>query len=514
MPDWTYHPLRPIASGLLGQRRASRWAFAGAALLARTAFGRGLIRTVGGTRPPAEAARVVAGLRCPAPVAVRVGVAAAERALRVLPALGAGLIEIGPVGPADEPLLRAVLARRPPGVPVVLRPAEGYDPAGLAPLVDLVAVDGVGVAVDGPDAALLRLDAGADLVAVTAADLIAHGPGLPARITEAVVARGHPAPRDTWRANPRSWPAWAWAALVAAGMICGGLGAAAITLGPVLLWYDTGYLGDGVADLHRINARLVGFLEHDRITLAGTMVSLGVLYAALANGIRLGWDWARTALLVSGLVGFPTLFYFLAFGFVEPLHAALTVILLPMFVAAVWRRPPRRWRIAPDGPEPLRRRALVGQFLLVVVGVGVAGAGVVISAVGLTEVFVPSDLVFLRATRDGLHAANDRLVGFIAHDRAGFGGVLMAAGVVIVWSVAHGWRRGARWLWWGLAVSAAAAWLPALVIHLVVGYTDFLHLLPVFVGLGLSAVALALARPYLCARPGPGPGSAPSPASR
>ncbi|BAX99081.1 hypothetical protein MSTE_03783 [Mycobacteroides stephanolepidis] len=35
-----------------------------------------------------------------------------------------------------------------------------------------------------------------------------------------------------------SWPAWIWGALVGLGLIAAGIGAAAISLGPVLLWFD------------------------------------------------------------------------------------------------------------------------------------------------------------------------------------------------------------------------------------------------------------------------------------
>ncbi|MBG0831557.1 hypothetical protein HS041_27875 [Planomonospora sp. ID67723] len=124
------------------------------------------------------------------------------------------------------------------------------------------------------------------------------------------------------------------------------------------------------------------------------------------------------------------MFYFLGTGFVEPLHTAVTVVLFPMFLLATWRRPmPPRWRIRPEGPERLRRRALVGQLLMIAVGLGLFAGGAVVSVVGLTGVFVPTDLTFLGTDADRLHAVNPRLLPFVAHDRAGFGGTLMAAGV-------------------------------------------------------------------------------------
>ncbi len=76
----------------------------------------------------------------------------------------------------------------------------------------------------------------------------------------------------------------------------------------------------------------------------------------------------------------------------------------------------------------------------------------------------------------------------------------MAAAAAIALLALWGWRRGDSWVWWTLALAAAAGFVPALVVHGVIGYTDFWHLAPVYVGVVLTAVALVLSRPYLCAR--------------
>ncbi|MDT9689078.1 hypothetical protein Q5762_12140 [Streptomyces sp. P9(2023)] len=350
-------------------------------------------------------------------------------------------------------------------------------------------------------AAAATLDEPGAVVLARPGVLVEAGPGWFARVTEAATPTA-PAPglRDAGR-DPRRWPAWVWALLVGLGMIGGGLGAAAITLGPVLLRYDRDYLGMTLHDLHAANHHLVHFLQHDRITMAGTMVSIGALYTGLAvGGIRRGWPWARETYLLSGAIGFPTLFYFLVTGFVEPLHTATTLVLFPMFVAAVRRRPhtPRR-NPMPEGPERERRRALVGQLLLIVTGAGLFVGGAVISTVGLTGVFVPTDLVFLGADTQTLEAVNPRLVPFVAHDRAGFGGALMSAAVAITLLSAWGWRRGESWVFWTLSTAAAFGFLPAVVVHAAIHYTDFLHLAPVYVGIATTATGLLLARPYLCA---------------
>ena len=69
----------------------------------------------------------------------------------------------------------------------------------------------------------------------------------------------------------------------------------------------------------------------------------------------------------------------------------------------------------------MRRRALWGQLLMIGVGGGLTVAGVVISSVGFTSVFVPTDLDFMGTHADHLRAADPHLLPFIAHDRAGSG---------------------------------------------------------------------------------------------
>jgi hypothetical protein len=158
--------------------------------------------------------------------------------------------------------------------------------------------------------------------------------------------------------------------------------------------------------------------------------------------------------------------------------------------------------LLPDWTERLRRRALTGQLLIIVTGVGLFVGGVVVSVVGLTDVFVAADLGFLDTHAGPLVEANPRLLPFIAHDRAGFGGALAAAALAIITLSAWGWRRGNGWVWWTLAGAAAAGFVPAVMVHMTIGYTDTTHLAPVYAGIAFTAVSLTLARPYLCARPG------------
>ncbi|WP_433201800.1 hypothetical protein ACQP1G_10985 [Nocardia sp. CA-107356] len=497
MPDWTYHPLRPIANALVGEHRAQRMALRLlAGLVALPQGGRVISRVFDHPALPAEWVE-----RFGATVPVEV----VRDAIRVLPVQGAGVVEVGPVGRADiAAVCAAALDRRCRVVALVTDPEVG---AELEPHVDQVIIDAPADRhyLTEPDiaAAVTALADPTRTVLATPEVLIAAGPNWFNRVIEAAQPATPPPPtlRDV-PLDPRRWPAWLWGVLVGIGMIVAGIGAAAITLGPVLLWYDRDYLGTDVEGLHRINHHLVHFLQHDRITMAGNMIAIGVLYTGLAwGGIRLGRVWARNAYLLSGLIGFPTLFYFLVIGFVEPLHVLAAVVLFPMFLLAVWHKPTtRHWTVPPQCPERVRRRALVGQLVMIATGVGVFIGGVVISTVGLTFVFVPTDLRFLDTDAATLRAANSHLLPFVAHDRAGFGGALMATAVAIVLLGLWGWRQGEAWVWWTLLGATVAGSASALVIHFFIHYTAFIHLLPVYFGSAALAVALMLGRPYLMYR--------------
>jgi hypothetical protein len=505
VPDWTYVPLRRPMAALLGEQRSRRAALHALAVLAGAPGGHRVVRTFVGRRPPAPGA-TVAGLRISPPVGAVVPPASAADAVRALPPLGSGVVVVSPVGPGDVGTVRdaadgrrcAVVVRTgPEDVEAVTAALQGHVDAVLTTDVDgLVEVREPRVR----DAAAVVAGGGVPLA--SPAVLVATGPGWFGRVLDDALQPG-PEPGLHPGTDPRRWPGWWWGVLMGAGLVVAGLVAAWITLGAVLLPYDVAYLGLGLAELRAVDGELVPFLQHDRITMAGALVATGTLYMALAvGGMRRGQLWARDAYLVSGVIGFPTTLYALALGFVEPLHALATAVLLPLFVLAVTAPlpKPRRPRV-PDGADPERRRALVGQLLMVLIGGGLFVGGVTISLIGLTGVFVDSDLRFLGVTGSALADTNPRLLPFVAHDRAGFGGLLMAGGAAIALLAAWGWQRGEAWVWWALLVAAVAGFAPTVAVHHAIGYTDVGHLAPVYAAAAVTALSLAWARPYLRARP-------------
>ena len=121
-----------------------------------------------------------------------------------------------------------------------------------------------------------------------------------------------------------------------------------------------------------------------------------------------------------------------------------------------------------------------------------------ISSIGVTRVFVPEDLAFMRTTAEQLRSANPQLVPLVAHDRATFGGMLLAAGWAFLLPALLGFRRGSAWLWWTMLIAGVSAYAAAIGVHFAVGYTDYMHLLPANSGLALFLLGLVFSRAYLC----------------
>jgi dihydroorotate dehydrogenase len=381
---------------------------------------------------------------------------------------------------------------------------------------------------DDPLSALELLAAGANAVQIDAA-LAFAGPGLPKRINDAVLfARCHSplSPRGGEAGTPTPLSprgrgvggegavsaaeqphaaamSWFWALLLGAAMLIGGTMALAFAATRVLLPYDEAYLGMTADELSAKVPRVLAFMAHDRVTLAGTMLAVGIQYVCLAwFGIRRGLHWAKLTVVASAFAGFLSFFLFLGFGYFDPLHAFVTAILFQFLLLAFQGRlGPAEPPAYPNLREDWRwRLANWGQLLLVVQGAAIITAGITISSVGITAVFVAEDLEFMHTTAEALREANPRLIPVVAHDRASFGGMLISVGLATLLPALWGIRQGERWLWAMLAIAGTVAYDATLLVHFCVGYTDPLHLAPAFGGLALLWLALALLFPYLFVR--------------
>ena len=116
--------------------------------------------------------------------------------------------------------------------------------------------------------------------------------------------------------------------------------------------------------------------------------------------------------------------------------------------------------------------------------------GLIIMTVGMTKVFVPQDLEFMRLCRGDFDAFNPRLVPLIAHDRAGFGGGVCCCGLTMFFCI---WCSGpSRALWQALAVTGVAGFGTAIGIHYPIGYTSFTHLAPAYLGATMFIAGMVL----------------------
>ena len=278
--------------------------------------------------------------------------------------------------------------------------------------------------------------------------------------------------------------------------------------------HDVAYLQMEPRQLCSINqCRIVHFMIHDRVSFGGVIIAIGALYAWLATfPLRHGEAWAWWSLAASGLVGFGSFLTYLGYGYLDTWHGAATLILLPLFLLGMQRTwhlvQSRQASAVPAGSsqtfcasswralfkrawsDSLYSRAGCGRALLLLTAGGMIGAGFTIQTIGMTVVFVPTDLSFMGLSYQELSVINPRLIPLIAHDRAGFGGGVACAGVLLFTSI---WcAKWSRSLWQALLIAGIAGWSTSIGIHPLIGYTDAGHLAPAVLGALLFFLGMAL----------------------
>lgn len=256
--------------------------------------------------------------------------------------------------------------------------------------------------------------------------------------------------------------------------------------------HDTAYLGLTPQQLCALHGcRIVHFMFHDRVSFGGVLIATGVMYLWLAEfPLRRRESWAWWALATSSAVGFLSFLAYLGYGYLDTWHGAATLALLPLYVAGLALT--RDLRQVQVRAAPLDRRSPEGRgrVLLIASTVGIMAAGLTITAVGMTAVFVPQDLEFMGVTPQELRSINARLVPLIAHDRAGFGGALVSCGVAMFAAVLYG--RPSRSLWEALGIAGVAGFATAIGVHPLIGYTSLTHLAPAIAGCVVFGTGLAM----------------------
>ncbi|MEO6994989.1 MAG: hypothetical protein ABI273_15380 [Lacunisphaera sp.] len=279
--------------------------------------------------------------------------------------------------------------------------------------------------------------------------------------------------------------------LLLTGVALAGSGGFALFLSATghFLPHDVAYLGLDATQLARAsNPRLVNFMFHDRAAFGGSLVAVGLLYLWLAEfPLRQGESWAWWTLALSGTAGFGSFLSYLGYGYLDTWHGVATLVLLPIFLIGMVRthqqlKGEKSWPILIQIPSwgKLGSRLKWGKGLLLVYGAGLVAAGFTISIVGMTTVFVDTDLTYIGMTRPEICGVAARLIPVIAHDRAGFGGGLVSIGLMVITIVLHApITRSFRQV---MLYSGGAGFLAAITVHFAIGYLDFWHLAPAFAG--------------------------------
>ncbi|MEK7953601.1 hypothetical protein [Luteolibacter soli] len=272
----------------------------------------------------------------------------------------------------------------------------------------------------------------------------------------------------------------------AIALLFSGGGAIFLSVTGHFLPHDVEFLGMQPVALCELNqCRIVHFMIHDRLSFGGVLVAIAVLYAWLALfPLREGESWAWWTLALTNATGFGSFLAYLGYGYLDGWHAWATLLLLPVTLTGLWKTrrlcsKPLDFRAA-AWPVSWRSRQAWGWLLWMMWGSGLVAAGATILTVGMTLVFVPSDLDFIGYTREQLNAINPRLIPLIAHDRAGFGGGLFTTGLTvlcILWKAAP-----SRHVWQALTAAGIVGFGCAIGVHYPIGYLDFWHLAPAWAG--------------------------------
>lgn len=344
-----------------------------------------------------------------------------------------------------------------------------------------------------PQDAMMLFEHGADLVMLSSGYILS-GPGLPKRINEALLDHDE---------TKQEYAGWKWYWLFGLFIFLGGLLALTFSITSVILPYDESFLGLTREQLLAVNPRIIYFMAHDRMTLAGTMISGGIVYMQLArHGVKYGIHWAKKAIDIAGIIGFLGILLFIGYGYFDWLHALFWIVLAPVFYLG-WKKTRNIREVSSSKNRRNHgfwKRAIWGQLAFVVLGFSFVIGGIVIAAIGITSVFVSTDILYICMSPEQLNALTEKLIPVIAHDRAGFGGALISVGLLVLTLSLWGFHQGERWVWYTLFIGGIPAFSAGLLTHFLIGYTIFIHLLPAYFALFLYLIGLVLSKGFFFER--------------
>lgn len=337
-----------------------------------------------------------------------------------------------------------------------------------------------------PIDAVELVETGAKLVFLSHGYVLS-GPGLPKRINEAILHRKNQPIQHN--------KDWVWYYLFGLIMLVGGFIALFISLTAIILPYDEYFLNTNKESIIQFNKRILPFMSHDRMTLSGTIMSGGILFMSLARyGIRPGYHWATKASNISAIIGFMAIFFFIGFQYFDWLHALFWLFLLPPFM--IGYKNTRKLKRKPSSQNLHNHRywknSLIGQLAFIILGFALLIGGILISIIGMTTTFVETDLAYLCISPSQIDQFNLNLIPVISHDRAGFGGSLVSVGLLVLMISLWGFHQGKKWIWWTLLFGSLPAFITAIGVHILIGYTNFIHLLPPIVALLLLIGGLVM----------------------
>ncbi|MDQ0231163.1 dihydroorotate dehydrogenase [Metabacillus malikii] len=344
--------------------------------------------------------------------------------------------------------------------------------------------------VETPDEGYALIHAGVDLLLLTEG-YVNTGPGLPKRIHERIL----------YEKTPREHKAnWYFSFLFGLAILIGGFIALYFAITSIILPYDESFIGLTRDELLLVNPLILSFMSHDRMALAGTMISAGILYIQLArHGIRANLHWSKVAFHSAAIIGFIGILLFIGYGYFDYLHGLFWLILLPIYYFSF--KEGKKVVGFPSSSHGQNDKAwqygIYGQLMFVMLGFLLVIGGFVISTIGISKVFVSTDISFICMPPQMIENISQNLIPVIAHDRAGFGSALVSVGLLVLMISLWGFRQGEGWIWNTLAIGALPAFIAGIGTHIYIGYTSFIHLLPVYLLVILYLIGLVLSYPFL-----------------